>query len=927
MGTSPLPQARITGTVRYHLDMFETNAPRDAQFPIVRTKLEPPQYRNHLLVRDLPLAQLTDAETRALAVVVAPAGFGKTTLLAQWRKRLVAAGKHVAWLSLEESDGRESRFIAALVAALCHAGCAIGRDALVVYEQQNRTDAGERFVLDLVNEMCELTTPLHLVLDDFHLLAGPVVPALVQLLIARAPAQLHLVIASRAMPAFPLATLHLRDRVAVFGADELRFNVEEARSFLAERVTAKLEAATLRTLYELTEGWPGGLQLVALALNRARDPEVYVRTLREGGRDIGDFLAAEVLARLPADLQSFLIKTSLLPRFSASLASYVSGVQEAERLLRQAETENLFIIPLDVAGEWFRYHHLFQAYLRGCAARLPVGEVAEVHRRAAEWFGTRGLLVDAVEHALASGDIGYAVDLVDRCAMHLVEIGNLATLMDWLDRLPAGEVARRWPLKLAQCWALLLSGRLAAVRVLLPELRADVDAADEDRRFQCAVIEAGIGAYCDDSHEALSLSALMSGRNDRFHVAAGCNVLSFAHLYETGLEAARNAQTWAQRWEESASGLFAPVYGQSFIGYGYHLDGRPELAREVLARALARAEQSAGPRAAPACVAASFLADVLYERNELALMLDLTAHRLEIIRELVMPHGIILATRCYARARAHAGDAWAAEEALQRLRAEGEARGSLRMTVVAAAERIRLLLAAGRTAEAANTLTELEDVFARQPAVLACGTGRAAWRETLDCRGRYELAAGRPAAARASFLSASQDCRRLGWRAPALVFEILATLADWQADAAAGALATLRHLLPAARACGLLRSLVDAGPAFGAMLEALDAEGGMPAELRAYVATLRAATCENGVAAATAGTAEPLSERESEILRLLHEGLPNKVIATTLLISLDTVKWHLKNLYRKLEVPDRYHAVRKARALGLVAAGVLGARA
>ncbi|MBI4693165.1 MAG: AAA family ATPase [Gammaproteobacteria bacterium] len=900
--------------------MFEQNAALDAQFPIVRTKLEPPQYRSQLLVRDLPLKHLADAEECALAVVVAPAGFGKTTLLMQWRRRLVAAGRSVAWLSLEESDGRESRFFAALVAALCHAGCELGRDALVVYEQQNREDSGERFVLDLINEICELEQPLHLVLDDFHLLTGSPVPALVQVLIARAPAQLHVVIASRAMPGFPLATLSLRDRVAQFGADDLRFNFDETRSFLAERVTVALEAATLRTLYELTEGWAGGLQLVAIALNRAREPETYVQALREGGRDIGDFLAAEVLTRLPADLKSFLIRTSLLPRFCASLSSYVCGVQEAERLLRQAETENLFLIPLDAAGEWFRYHHLFQAYLRRCATDLPAGEVAEVHRRAADWFGARGLLVDAVEHALASGEAGHALDLVERCAMQLVEVGNLATLMDWLDRLPAGEVARRWELKLAQCWALLLSARLALAQPILDELLAELDDADEDRRFKCATLVAGFSVYRDDSRGALALAEYFPPRSDRYHVAAACNIVSFGHLFETSLEETRNAQTWAQRWEESASGLFAPVYGQCFVGYGYFLEGRSELAREVLSKALARAEQSAGPRAAPACVAASLASELLYERNELALLLELTGHRLEIIRELVMPHGIIAATRCYARARLLAGETWAAEEALQRLRGHGEARGCLRMTVAAAAERVRQSLIAGRAADAHHALAELEAGFPADPDVPSSGTGRAARREVLECRARYELAAGDPRAARAAFGELGAAVLALGWRTHAIVYELLAALADWRLDAGSEALVTVRRLLPAARGCGLLRSLVDAGAPFFAMLDALEAEGGLAADLRGYLGALRGAAGLGAPAPAglPPGMAEHLSEREHEILRLLHEGLPNKVIATTLLISLDTVKWHLKNLYRKLEVPDRYHAVRKARALGLV---------
>ncbi len=895
-------------------------SPRHA-FPVVRTKLEPPQQRGAMVERGRVLTRLRVGERQTLNVLVAPAGSGKSTLLAQWRRALVAGGRTVCWLSLDESDSRESLFLASLVAALAHGGCAVGRDALVDYEQQRRADAGERFIAELVNELCAVRGHAHLFLDDFHLVGAERVPALVRRLVQYAPPHLHLVVASRALPDLGLAQLGLGERATVHEARELRFDFEETRAFLEERLTVKVGPGELRTLYDVTEGWVGGLQLAALALNRVQNVPDYVRGFARGSRDIGEYLAAEVLARLPDEVVAFLVRTAVLSRFNADLCEYVSGIHGCERLLRRIEAENLFVIPLDREGRWYRYHHLFQALLRERAARLPDAEQADAHRRASQWFRERGLLVDAVEHAMQSGDIACALDTLERCAMDLVERGNLATLADWLERLPAVEVAGRWPLQLARLWALILGVRIDEARALLRDLLADLVPGDRGRGFVTAVAAGGIAAYGDDDAGARELLAWFPPQGDRYHVGAACNIVSFGHLYAGQLDEARNVQTWAKRWDEADRSRFTVVYSRCLTAHSYQLEGQLDAALELLTPALAGAEAESGERAAPACVAASFLADVRYERDDLDGVLDAVAHRMQLIRELVLPMGIILATTAYARARALRGQRWDAEDALQRLRAQGEQRQCPRMTVAGLAGRIRLLLADGAAGEAAAQQALLERYAATHlDGRPASGTFAEARRLVRLSRAAVALAAGHGARAADLAGAVRAEYERLGWHVPALRAGLLQAAAHLQAGQPAHATALAAPALAQARSFGLLRSLLDIGPALEPVLA--QARTQADDESRTWLDALLARGAQRPGSAAAPAPVPPasfdLSVREGEILALLNGGLPTKVIASTLLVSGETVKWHLKNLYRKFGVANRYHAVLRARELGLV---------
>lgn len=889
-----------------------------ARYPLALTKLNPPPRVADTLVRGALLAALRATEQLTLNLLVAPAGFGKSTMLAQWHAALSDAGHGTAWLSLDQADSWESQFAAGLAAALSQAGLDSMHDAWVAFEQSASATRGIRFIDDLVNALQDVERSFFLVLDDVHLIADSAAEALLERLVLHAPANLHLLAACRAAPRLPLSRLKVAHRATLHETALLRFSLEETRDFLRSRVRGEVPAGAVRDLHDVTEGWAGGLQLAAIALNQSHDALRTVAAFERGHRDIGAYLGSEVLAGLDDELRDFLLRTAPLSRFNAALCEYVVGVHGCGRLLARLERDNLFLIRLDEQGEWFRYHHMFQAHLRG--GPLASADSAEVHRRASRWFAARQMLADAVEHALACGDTEFALEQLEGCAMQLVADGNLATLGDWLARLPAAAVAGSWHLNLAHCWTLVLTSRLGAAREAITALRARA-AGDEERLFVCAVLDAGMGAYGDDSACCLRLTEHFPPHGDAYHVSAACNIVSCGYLLEGRIEAARNAQTWARQWDSAHCSAFGVAYGQALVAYSYLLQGAVATAREQLESIFQHAVASTGTRSAPACVAAAFLAAACYEAGELEAVCELIGPRCDVLGELVVPEGAVRALTAYARASAVSGHPWDAEDALQRLRAQGESSGCARLSLVAVAEQIRLRLTqAAASDEDLRALDaqqdELEAACARACAAAGdSGSAAVATYAVRLSRARVQIARGASAAAVPTLNTLADALQARGWLLPALEVRALLAVALAATQRTAQARHEFAQVVQSARAMGALRSVADAGPQLVSLISALEAAAS--AEQHAWLAHLR-----HSLPAAshdTSASATGFSTRELEIASLLGEGLPNKIIASTLGLAPDTIKWHLKNLYRKLGVSSRYHATRQIRARGLFA--------
>src|SRR5215218_5699061 len=425
---------------------------------LLANKLHIPRARPGFVVRPRLVDRLAQAHGGELTLVCAPAGFGKTALLADWARR---DPRPVAWLSLDDADNDPVRFWRHVAAALdtLRPGVAQQVGALL---QSLQPTSFEALVTTLVNELAGVAEEVVLVLDDYHLIQVPQVHQSLEFLLEHLPACLRLVVASRADPPLPLARLRARGPLAELRERDLRFTPQEAAALLRTAVGPELPEAAVAALVERTEGWVAGLQLAVLSLQGRADIAAFVEGFSGSHRYVLDYLTEEVLDRQPDHLLQFLLETSVLERVSGPLCDAVCGRADSQALLEQAERANLFLVPLDEVRGWWRYHHLFADLLRARLAREQPERLPELHRAAAAWCEQHGLVDDAVRHALAAGELAWVARLVEQHFEELLWRSEDATLRRWLEALPAELVRSRPRLCLAQAYGALLSGRLEA---------------------------------------------------------------------------------------------------------------------------------------------------------------------------------------------------------------------------------------------------------------------------------------------------------------------------------------------------------------------------------------------------------------------------------------------------------------------------------
>src|ERR671930_1021951 len=409
----------------------------NASEPIVlETKLTRPPVRSEYVARtDLVERLRRDAE-RALTVLAAPPGFGKTTLLAGWLTEVDG----VAWLSLDEDDNDPARFFVYAVAALRSVEPELGARALAA---QRTPAAGlvEVVLPILLNELAAQENEVVLVLDDYHLITNEEIHEALAYLVERMPNSFRLVLATREDPPLPLGRLRARGQLAELRAEELRFSDEETRAFLNDALDLGLPVQDIERLQARTEGWPAALYLAALTLRGTPDPSSVIEACAGDDRHVVDCLTGEVLARQAPELQTFLLRTSILTRLCGPLCDAVTETDGSDRILDELDLSNLLLVPLDAKRHWYRYHPLFAELLRHELERTEPDTVPALHRRASSWCSDAGLIVEAANHANAAGDIDAAVALVGRHWSWFLDQGQLTTVSRWLDALPASVIA------------------------------------------------------------------------------------------------------------------------------------------------------------------------------------------------------------------------------------------------------------------------------------------------------------------------------------------------------------------------------------------------------------------------------------------------------------------------------------------------------
>jgi LuxR family maltose regulon positive regulatory protein len=889
---------------------------------LLETKLYVPNQRGRLVPRRRLSDQLERAAEARLTLVSAPAGFGKTTLLAAWLAADPRRQRSVAWLSLDETDNTPTGFWTYVIAALRTVAPHVGASSLALL--QSIPPPLDAVLSELLNDLSRLSTDSVLVLDDYHVIENREIHNGVAFLLDHLAPPLRLVIASRADPALPLARLRARGELVEIRAAALRFTPDEAGAYFNQVMELDLGAHEISLLETRTEGWIAALQLAALSLQGRQDSASFIAGFAGDDRYIGDYLVDEVLQRQPERLRRFLLDTSILDRLFGPLCDAVTDATGGKATLEAFDRGNLFVIRLDDQRRWYRYHHLFRDLLRSHLAEEQSDHVSDLHRRASAWYAQNGDRPEAIRHALAAPDFGKAAELIELEVPTLRRTRQEDTLRDWLAALPDELLRRRPVLSNVYAGALLASGQLDGVDVHLgdaerwlagPDAAAAgmLDGVDENQYRQLAgsvaVHRAGYSLALGKPSEAVSHArrALeLAPQDDHLARGGAAGLLGLVAWGSGDLETAEPMYTAALASLQRA-GHVSDTFGLTIALAQIHI------AQAHLGEAMRAYEQALQLGTAQGRVPARGTADmyvglseIFRERNEL----DAAARCLDRSQELGeyagLPQNRYRAYVALARIQEARGDLGGALHLLRQADAVYAADFFPNVRPIPALQ-ARVFIRQAQLAEAR--------AWARERRLSAEGE-LSYVREFEHLTFARLLLAQRSASEAlqlsARLLRAADDAARTGSVIEVLVVQALAQQAS---GASSAAVVAVERALSLAEPERQIRVFLDEGTPMQGLLEAAS-KGKSAAGFARYLLTLFGKA--RSAVPIEQASIEPLSDRELDVLRLLGTDLDGPQIARELVVTLNTVRTHTKNIYSKLGVNNRRAAIRRAEELDLL---------
>jgi len=918
--------------------------------PILATKLYIPPPRPKAVLRPRLIAQLNEGLHRKLTLIAAPAGFGKTTLLSEWR---VLCGRPVAWLSLDEADNEPIRFLSYIVAALQTVAPSIGAGLVAVLESPQPPPTTV-ILTALLNDITTLPDQFVLVLDDYHVVeaGGPLgaVDQVLNYLVEHLPSQMHLVIATREDPPLPLARLRARDHLTELRATDLRVTPAEAATFLTQVMGLNLSVQDVATLEDRTEGWIAGLQLAALSMQGHQDISGFIQSFAGDHRYILDYLVEEVLQRQPAAVRSFLLQTAILDRLHGPLCDAVTGQEGGSARLDALQRGNFFVVSLDDTRQWYRYHHLFADVLAAHLRAEQPDLVSTLHRRASAWYAQQGSIADAIRHALVAADFARAADLVELAMPLMRQSRQEATLLGWLKALPDEVFSRRPVLSAVYAGTLLQSGQLEGIEARLRDAERWLETSaemgeqppemvvvdeEEFRRLPgwIAIYRAGHALARGDVHDTLpyaqqALDFLPEA--DYLGRGAAAALLGLAYWTRGDLEAAYWTYVEGMASVQRA-GFLSDVIGGAIARADIRIaQGHLRQAMRTYEQALQLATEQSPGGARPVLRGTADMyvgmSELYRERN------DLNAARQHLLRSQELGEHIGFPQNPYrwrvamARLKEAEGDLDGAIELLQE--AEHLYMSDFYPNVrPVAALKTRVWVAQGRLDEALGWARD-QGLSAHDDLSYLREFDHITLARVLLGRNQRDHAAHALAEATSlleRLLNAAEAGGRVGRAIEILVLQALAHHAQGNI---AAALMPLERALTLAEPEGYVRIFVDEGPPMAQLLRAAAAPIGHLRIMPTYAGKLLAALGAEPLVSAgqvshpTFPTLppliEPLSDRELEVLRLFKTELSGPEIARELVIALSTVRTHTKGIYSKLNVNSRRAAVKRATELNLI---------
>lgn len=906
---------------------------KPARDPLLRTKLYVPQTRPNWVPRQRLIERLNEGLQRKVTLISAPAGFGKTTLVSEWHASPAGREVPLAWLSLDDDDNDPVRFLTYLIAALetlpaeVGQSTSLGADAQALLRSRHRPPL-KAVLTTLVNSLTNLPADFALVLDDYHVIMAEPIHEAITFLLDHLPPRMHLVITTRADPPLPLSRLRSQGQLVELRAADLRFTPEEAAVFLHQVMGLSLSTEGIAALAARTEGWIAGLQLAALSMQGHEDVRGFIESFTGTNRYILDYLTEEVLQRQTPNIRSFLLGTCILDQLCGPLCDAVTHRADSQIILSQLDRANLFLVPLDDARKWYRYHRLFGDLLRGYLGDQQPDQVAELHRRASTWYEQSGFVNEAIDHALAVSDFDRAAHLIEQAGLSLVMRSENATLLNWIARLPDDLIRTRPFLSLIYAGALMTMGKIELASARLAQI--DDAQLDAQAHGMAAMLRAAIPLLHADVH------AIESARN--------------------ALEAAE-ASNANPADPQAEFKTVVTLYLAVILAELQTAAGQLRVAAATCRRGLEIGNSLAF--ASPWAVILGFmhyqLAELFYEWNEIGAAAQHAAQGLEICQagrnEELESYALVV----LAQVQQVQGDRAGAVTLLQQAEQFTRKRNIASEMRYIAARQVKVLIAQDRIEDAARVVSELppEDQIV--------------W-DIIE-RGLASVARARVLIAQREFDRAVQSLEHLQAQAEAAaqtgtLTEVLALLSlarHGQGDTAQ-ATAALARALSLAEPEGYVRTFVDLGEpmrfAIADCRRVLSETEGLQIEkapdsqrLVEYADKLLAAfpvvhldtspksqgdawQSETLAPRVTSGRSqgqgagvpspkheilpEPLSERELAVLRLIAEGLSNQESADRLVVAVSTVKTHVNNIFSKLGVQSRTQAIARAKELNLL---------
>lgn len=844
---------------------------------------------------------------RKLTLVSAPAGYGKTTLIAGWLAS-PAVELPRAWLSLDEADNDPTRFLGYFISAFQRNNEDAGGSALSLLG--NPTLPPLNAVMDeLLNDLVCCPGRLVLVLDDYHTISNPQIHEVLEYFIENQPAHIHIAITTREDPPLPLARMRARGQMTEIRAHDLRFTLEEARQFFNQSMRLNLTADVINVLETRTEGWAAGLQLTALALQNLPDQQDFLADFSGSHRYIIDYLLDEVLRRQPPEIREFLGKTAALKRFNAELCEAVTGSSQAEAILRRLENSNLFLIPLDDRRGWYRYHHLFADVLR---AGLPAEDERSIHTAAAGWFESQGFPSEAVQLWLAAGAHDQAVRLISRLTPDLVKNGELQTMLSWLNALPRSVVDADPELTAFKALSLLLTSQIAqAQEYTARAFNSPAGVEQSGRQGRLLALQAWFSSVSGGASTTdLARAALLQiDGEDLFFRGLALIALGNALSWRADLPA--SSQVFRETWElgRQMEHPFISMGALSNLAFNLLEMGQLREAEDLCRSAMEEYVDRRGRQLPVLGIIYAPLSCICYEKGEFEEAKDLAERGLALCRKLFSStimggdSEITLARIAFEDGRAL--------EAFAMLDAAADLARRQDMGVIVykmAVMRTDFYILLGRLAEAEKSLKELEAQTladqAKSERVVSFLNAR-----FLILSGRYDEGlkildeieqAALDSSGRWRWMSI-QIHRALALQGLGRIKPAAEAFGDALGAAAAQGYRMLFSPQPGRPTLPLLRACRGAAPEFVDSIIHKYAEKHPAQEALSSPALLP----------------DPLSEQETRILKLIVAGMSNQEIAGELFISPGTAKWHVHNILRKLGTSNRPQAIARARELGM----------